>query len=147
MILCAARRSSGRHISVPFEEGRRWQAAPQGGDPVGVFEEDIGSETPIVGMQCGVDGNAANDDGPKRHEFDNMIEHPQFLLLSRRAWDCAGHHLAPLQHQRWAHHNRDRMPAFGKTVIDFAFPKESKARPHQGQQFQGSGPPLAGWVR
>jgi hypothetical protein len=31
----------------------------------------------------GVDGKAANDDGPKRLEFENVIEHPQYLPFLR----------------------------------------------------------------
>jgi hypothetical protein len=67
--------------NVRFEEGRRWQAAPQVGDPIGVFKENIGSQPPIVGMQRRVDGNAADDEGPKRHEFENMIEHRDFSFF------------------------------------------------------------------
>ena len=43
-------------------------------------EEDIGSQTPIVGVHCGVDGDTANDDSPERHEFQNVIKHPLYLL-------------------------------------------------------------------
>jgi hypothetical protein len=31
----------------------------------------------------GIDGKAANDDGPKSHEFENVIEHPQYLPFLR----------------------------------------------------------------
>jgi hypothetical protein len=78
-----------RHLyvarNVRLKECGYWEATPQVGDSVGISEEDIGAQTPIIGVPRGVDSNAANDDGPKRHEFENVIEHPQCLLPPRRA--------------------------------------------------------------
>ena len=68
-----------RHVQVArcvsFNESRYREVAPQVGDPVGIFEENVSSYTPVVGVQRGVDGNTANYDGAKRHKSQNVIEH------------------------------------------------------------------------
>jgi hypothetical protein len=62
-------------MSVPFKECRYWEATSQVRDSVGISEEDISPQTPIIGVQGSIDSDAANDDGPKDHEFENMIKH------------------------------------------------------------------------
>ena len=68
-----------RHVQVArcvsFNESRYREVAPQVGDPVGIFEENVSSYTPVVGVQRGVDGNTANYDGAKRHKSQDMIKH------------------------------------------------------------------------
>ena len=68
-----------RHVQVArrvsFNERRYREVAPQGRDSVGISEEDISSQTSVVGVQCRIDSNAANDDGPEGHEFEDMIKH------------------------------------------------------------------------
>ena len=70
----------GATSSLSFKERSDWEPTPQVGDPVGISQEDVGPQTPIVGVQRGVDRDTANDDGPERHEFENMIEHSQASL-------------------------------------------------------------------
>ena len=71
------RRDLGAAGSLSFKERSDREATPQVGDPVGISQENVGTQTPIVGVQRCVDRDTANDDGPERHEFENMIEHSQ----------------------------------------------------------------------
>jgi hypothetical protein len=56
-------------------------------DSVGISEENITSQTPIVGVQSSVDGDAANDDGAKRHKSQNVIKHLHRPSLARGILD------------------------------------------------------------
>jgi hypothetical protein len=69
--------------SPSLEEYRDRKAAAQVGDPVGIPQEDVRAQTPIVGVERRVDRNTANDDRPERHESENMVEHASVSL--RRA--------------------------------------------------------------
>src|SRR5438309_6984734 len=70
----------GAASSLSFKERSDREPTPQIRDPVGISQEDVGTQTPIVGVQRCVDRDTANDDGPERHEFENMIEHSQVSL-------------------------------------------------------------------
>ena len=69
--------------SRALEECRDRKAAPQVGDPVGISQEDVRAQTPIVGVERRIDRGHANDDRSERHESENMVEHESASL--RRA--------------------------------------------------------------